>query len=231
MLSAIPVLETQHLEFSYHPSQPILHDINLSIRQGDRVAIIGNSGSGKSTLLKVLSGALSATKGCIINNPDDIGFMFQDSCLLPWLNVIDNISMGARIKKQSYQASELDTILEKLNLTKLTNQKINKLSGGQKQRVALARLLLAKTKILFLDESFSSLDIVIKEKLYQYILQITKQKNLTLVLVTHDLKEALKLADKVVILNEQTKSLIAYDNNHTRNNEVDALTQHYQQLN
>ncbi|TDJ80298.1 sulfate/molybdate ABC transporter ATP-binding protein [Campylobacter volucris] len=181
----------------------------FEIQQGEFLAIFGKSGSGKTTLLRVIAGFEKALGFCEFNNEiffnqkqflsiqkRNIGFLFQDYALFENMNVEQNLLFA---KNDQKFANEL---LELLNLNSHRKNHILELSGGQKQRVALARALMRKPKLLLLDEPFSALDNEIKLNLHDYLLNIHKIYNITTILITHNVSEAYKLANKVIILDQ-----------------------------
>lgn len=183
--------------------------VKFEIKQGEFLAVFGKSGSGKTTLLKVIAGFEKALGICKFNNEiffnqkqflsiqkRNIGFLFQDYALFENMNVEQNLLFA---KNDQKFANEL---LELLNLSSHKKNHILELSGGQKQRVALARALMRKPKLLLLDEPFSALDNEIKLNLHDYLLNIHKTYNITTILITHDVSEAYKLANKVIILDQ-----------------------------
>ena len=209
------MLEIKNLKKSYG-GVTILHDINLSIEDGEIVSILGPSGCGKTTLLNLILGLTDADEGEIIfqgQNVLDIpmearGFniVFQDYALFPNLNVYKNITYGLKNKPDISTQQEVEDMIDLLGLREHLDKKIEQLSGGQKQRVALARTMVMKPKILLLDEPLSALDGVIKESIKDKIKQIAREFKLTTIIVTHDPEEALTLSDKVLIVNNGTIS-------------------------
>ena len=209
------MLEIRNLKKSYD-GVTILHDINLTIEDGEIVSILGPSGCGKTTLLNLILGLTEADEGEIIlqgKNVLDIpmearGFniVFQDYALFPNLNVYKNITYGLKNKPDVSTRQEVEDMIDLLGLREHLDKKIEQLSGGQKQRVALARTMVMKPKILLLDEPLSALDGVIKESIKDKIRQIAREFKLTTIIVTHDPEEALTLSDKVLIVNNGTIS-------------------------
>ena len=209
------MLEIRNLKKSYD-GVTILHDINLTIEDGEIVSILGPSGCGKTTLLNLILGLTDADEGEIIfqgKNMLDIpmearGFniVFQDYALFPNLNVYKNITYGLKNKPDVSTRQEVEDMIDLLGLREHLDKKIEQLSGGQKQRVALARTMVMKPKILLLDEPLSALDGVIKESIKDKIRQIAREFKLTTIIVTHDPEEALTLSDKVLIVNNGTIS-------------------------
>ena len=205
------MLELKNVKKSYDGTV-VLKDISLDIEEGEIVSILGPSGCGKTTLLNLILGIVDADGGKIIFNGEDLtdvpmekrGFniVFQDYALFPNLNVYQNITYGLRNKPEISSKEEVEELISLLGLEEHLSKRIGQLSGGQKQRVALARTMVMKPKILFLDEPLSALDGVIKESIKDRIKTIAKEYNLTTIIVTHDPEEALTLSDRVMIINE-----------------------------
>ena len=190
----------------------VLDGIDVEIANGEIVSMLGPSGSGKTTLLNIILGLTPMDSGTIIFNDIDIskvsmkerGFniVFQDYALFPNLNAYKNIIYGLKNQPDLISKAEIDGLIDFLELKPHLLKNIDQLSGGQKQRVALARTLAMKPKILLLDEPLSALDGVIKETIKERIKAITKQYNLTTIIVTHDPEEALTMSDKVLIIDQ-----------------------------
>ncbi len=190
-----------------------LRDINLTVRRGECVALIGHSGCGKSTLLNMIAGLLPPTKGTLlldgvpINRPGpDRGMVFQNYSLLPWLTVYGNIYAVVDAVYRSMPRSEkrnlVDTFLHKVGLSAHRDKKPHQISGGMKQRVALARAFAIHPKVLLLDEPFGALDALTKTALHAELMRMWEQDNKTemVLMVTHDINEALILSDRVVVM-------------------------------
>ncbi|WP_342575150.1 ATP-binding cassette domain-containing protein [Paenibacillus sp. FSL M8-0142] len=185
--------------------QPVLRGIELAVKPGEFIAIIGRSGCGKSTLLRVIAGLEPATSGGIWINDHPVHhvhaetrMMFQDARLLPWNKVIDNVAIGLR-KEDRHKA---EAALEQVGLGDRANDWPSVLSGGQKQRVALARALASQPKLLLLDEPLGALDALTRIEMQQLIESLWQQQPFTTVLITHDVEEAVVLADRVVLIEE-----------------------------
>lgn len=183
----------------------VLENINISLEQGQVMAIVGRSGCGKSTLLNLVADLLEADEGLINNGFSTTGILFQDTRLLPWKNTRDNIGWGMKAKgidKKSRNELATDLALE-VGLSEGDLEKYpHELSGGMRQRVAMARSFAVKPELLLLDEPFSALDIGLKEDLYSLLISEIEQRELTVLFITHDLMEAVKLADQIVVLSD-----------------------------
>ncbi len=182
----------------------VLKNIDFSVNKGEIVAIVGPSGSGKSTLLNIISGLIKPSTGDIVIN-GDIGYMFQHDHLFNWRTVWKNIMLGLEIKKNNNQDNEkrLKQMLEKYGLIDFINHYPQELSGGMRQRIALIRTLATNPNILLLDEPFSALDYQTRIDVSNDIYKIIKEENVSAILVTHDISEAISLADKIIVLSHR----------------------------
>ncbi|MFU8837691.1 MAG: ABC transporter ATP-binding protein [Thiohalomonadaceae bacterium] len=188
--------------------QPTLQDIALSIEPGEKVALIGRSGCGKSTLLHMLAGLMFPSEGCVRINAHQItkpspkwNMMFQKPSLYPWMTVRQNTALGLLFQDQKRLVAErVDPLLEAVGLKDLADTNVQNLSGGQQQRVALARSLATQPELLLLDEPFSALDAFTRTALQDQVTSIVEDKGLTMVMVTHDIEEAVAMADRVLIM-------------------------------
>lgn len=193
----------------------ILCNVSLNIRENIVTAIIGKSGSGKSTLLKIINGLVKPSEGEVVlfqNKIDydklvslrkQIGYSVQGTGLFPHLNIFDNISLLARLNKAPEEKIEA-RISELMKMTSLSEDHGSKypyqLSGGEQQRAGLCRALMMDPKIILLDEAFGALDVTTKNEIHTELLKIQKAEPRTIIMVTHDLNEAFKLADEIVII-------------------------------
>ena len=199
------------LIFNYENSP--MHFV-LQVEQGERLAIIGESGAGKSTLLNLIAGFETPASGQILLNDCDhtqtqpadrpVSMLFQDNNLFPHLTVAQNIglALAPSLSLNATQQQQVREIAEKMGIEPLLSRRADQLSGGQKQRVALARTLLRDKPILLLDEPFSALDPIRRHELQQFILGICIERNLTLLMVTHQLEETKNLFTRVVEIRE-----------------------------
>jgi sulfonate transport system ATP-binding protein len=184
-----------------------LERFSAEIRLGEIVAIIGGSGCGKSTLLRAIAGLDRATTGTVtldetaITGPHaKIGIIFQEPRLLPWLSVADNIGFGLSEAPSQVRREKVARALARVGLTDKANAWPRELSGGQAQRVAIARALVPQPEVLLLDEPFSALDAFTRRDLQDHLLDLWADMRPTLVLVTHDVDEAVVLADRVLVM-------------------------------
>jgi len=198
------ILEIKNLNKSYYTLSgkiDALKDINLTIKSGEFIAIVGSSGCGKSTLLNIIAKIDKNYEGSIVNK-GSIGYMLQQDALLPWLSVYENIILP---KKFNYNINEKYVIklLKKYNLFEFKDKLPSDLSGGMKQRVAFIRTLATNPSILLLDEPFSALDYQTRLILENDIYNLIKKEKKTAIIVTHDISEACALANRVVVLSKR----------------------------
>ncbi|KOP58396.1 aliphatic sulfonates transport ATP-binding subunit [Pseudomonas coronafaciens pv. porri] len=203
LLRGIP-LAVQSLKKAFG-SREVLKDIDLHVPAGQFVAIVGRSGCGKSTLLRLLAGLDKPTQGQLLAGSssldyarEDTRLMFQEARLLPWKKIIDNVGLGL---SGDWRAQALEA-LEAVGLAERANEWPAALSGGQKQRVALARALIHKPRLLLLDEPLGALDALTRIEMQQLIEKLWGQYGFTVLLVTHDVSEAVAIADRVILIEE-----------------------------
>lgn len=181
----------------------ILKDINFTLEKGKVISIVGPSGGGKTTLLHLCAKLLTLETGKIKNSFSSSSFAFQEARLLPWKNVLDNIALGLKAQGISKEKREKEAkeIALKFGLEKEDFYKFPKdLSGGMKQRVSFARALVINPTLLFLDEPFSALDIGLKKELQTLLINTIEERKLSVLFITHDLMEAIKLSDEILVL-------------------------------
>lgn len=183
----------------------VLKQCQLDIKAGEFIAIVGRSGCGKSTLLRLIANLDQATEGRVdVDSPEawgahtDIRVMFQEPRLLPWKSVLQNVQLGLPKAKHAHAAKLLATV----GLEDKAKQWPSQLSGGQKQRVALARALVHQPSLLLLDEPLGALDALTRLEMQQLIENLWQQQGFTALLVTHDVSEAVQLADRIILLDE-----------------------------
>ena len=206
-------LSCENLELELEKKR-ILQDISLEVRSGEILALLGESGCGKSSLLKAMLGLYPLSKGKIFfqgkeiqNLPSHkrgISVVFQDLRLFPHLNVGENVGFSLELQKvpKTERKKRVEELLKLVQLEGYSDRRIDSLSGGQMQRVAIARALAMNENILFLDEPFSALDPNLRREMGDFLLELQKKENLTVVLVTHDQEEALRLAHRIALMKD-----------------------------
>jgi nitrate/nitrite transport system ATP-binding protein len=216
-------IEIQNVEQTFRTPKgmfPALRDINLTVAKGEFVTLIGHSGCGKSTLLNLIAGLTTPTNGTLLCANKEIkgpgperGVVFQNHSLLPWLTCFDNVYLAvervfgpsARVTgKPSENKAQLkartNAALELVGLTAAANKRPGEISGGMKQRVGIARALAMEPQVLLMDEPFGALDALTRAKLQDELLEIVQKTQATVVMVTHDVDEAVLLADRIVMM-------------------------------
>lgn len=207
------MLTVQNLCYTYqnkeqHQGLPALSDINVIVKDGELLCIIGPSGSGKSTFLDILAGFTKPTSGSIFLDGHQVtaphperGVIFQEPNLFPWLTVLENVAFGllcqGTLRKRAFRIAK--EMLDLVGLSDFAHFRPHELSGGMRQRVALARVLAFDPKILLMDEPFSALDAQTRRKLQDELLYICELKRKTVVFITHNVEEAVYLADRVIV--------------------------------
>jgi NitT/TauT family transport system ATP-binding protein len=207
-----PFLEVRGVAKVFHvngSAKTALAGIDLTARRGELICLLGRSGCGKSTLLKILAGFLSPTSGevrlegaPILGPGPDRSVIFQEDALFPWLTVEENIAFGLRNRKLAPGTArgEVQRFLDLVGLDAFRDYLPREISGGMKQRVALARVLILRPKVLLMDEPFGALDAQTREEMQGLLLDIWERLSHTIVFVTHDVNEALVLADRVLVM-------------------------------
>ena len=205
------LLEFKNVDKSFFDTKKetkVLDNLNFSLLKNEKIAIVGPSGCGKSTILNLASGLLSQDKGEIIRN-GNIGYMFQTDNLFEWRTIYKNITLGLEIKgKVSKENKErILELLSKYGLLEFKDKHPSELSGGMRQRVALIRTLVLNPDILLLDEPFSALDAQTKLMVNDDIYDIVTKENKSVIMVTHDISEAIAFSDKVMVLNPRPSNV------------------------
>lgn len=182
----------------------VIDNMSFDVEEGEIVAIVGPSGSGKSTILNMISSLIKPTNGSIDVN-GELGYMFQRDHLFEWRTVWKNILLGLEIKHHLNEENikYVENMLKKYELYEFKNNYPKELSGGMRQRIALIRTMATKPDILLLDEPFSALDYQTRIKVSDDIYKIIKERKLTTILVTHDISEAISMADRVIVMSKR----------------------------
>ncbi|MCJ8008997.1 ABC transporter ATP-binding protein [Lederbergia wuyishanensis] len=200
------MLAVQNITRTFNEGKAGFRNVTFSIEEGEIIGILGTSGCGKSTLLRVLSGLDEKYQGRFSFSKQTVGMMFQEPRLMPWLTVKENVYFGVQKGQKKESAKEL---LELVGLEEFADHYPKDLSGGMAQRTAIARSLITEPNLLLLDEPFSALDAFTKMQLQDLLLSIWQKRKTTMILVTHDIDEALYLCDRIFILRGQPGELYA----------------------
>ncbi|MDY6012388.1 ABC transporter ATP-binding protein [Clostridium sp.] len=209
------LLNINNIKMNYHSLKgetEAIKDISFVVNDKDFLSILGPSGCGKSTLLNIISGLLKQSSGTVTynnepirNNLDKIGYMFQKDHLFDWTSVWNNVILGLKIKGllTDENIARVEALLDNYDLTKFKDHKPTELSGGMRQKVALIRTLALNPKILFLDEPFSALDYQTRLNVCDEIHQIIKLEGKTVIMVTHDIGEAISTSNRIIVLSKR----------------------------
>lgn len=215
-----PILKLTGIHYAYHSFEgetKALSDISFSVAPGEFTAIVGPSGCGKSTLLSLISGLLNPEEGEITlcgkplsENAVNVGYMLQHDHLFEWRTVYRNVLLGLEIQHKLDAASKkkAEALLEQYGLKQFRNARPSDLSGGMRQRAALIRTLVLEPELLLLDEPFSALDYQTRLSVSDDIGQIIRNSGKTALLVTHDLSEAVSLADRIIVLSSRPATIV-----------------------
>ncbi|HCQ8740291.1 TPA: ABC transporter ATP-binding protein, partial [Enterococcus faecalis] len=206
-------LEIRNIELFFDDKQVLAID-EILIKKGELVTLLGPSGCGKSTLLRCITGLEKPKTGSVFLDSEpiqfkptkerNIGFVFQNYALFPTMTVFENIAFGLKIKKLSKEEinQRVFKLLDLVSMTEHAEKNVQQLSGGQKQRVALARSLVTEPKVLLLDEPLSALDARIRKQLQKDIRRIQQELQMTMIFVTHDQEEAMRISDRIFVLDQ-----------------------------
>jgi nitrate/nitrite transport system ATP-binding protein len=218
---AKPFLQVEGLAKTYTgTTEPVFDSINFGIERGEFVCIIGHSGCGKTTILNVLAGLEVASAGNVFMDGREVsgpslerGVVFQGHALMPWLSVRRNIAFAVRSKWPDWSATQVDAQVEKyvqmVGLSSAIDKKPSALSGGMKQRVGIARAFAIEPKMLLLDEPFGALDALTRGTIQDELLRICAQTHQTVFMITHDVDEAILLADKILLMSNGPQARVA----------------------
>lgn len=214
-----PLLEARNLSATYRDrggELRVLEKLSFTVQRGQFVCVLGPSGSGKSTLLRVLAGLLPAKLGSVqlngssvIGPQNGVGLVFQDANLMPWRTVSQNVGLPLEVNGSENGATEvrIKKMLGVVGLSRFSHSLPAELSGGMAQRVAIGRALIQDPDILLMDEPFGSLDAITRERMGEELLRIWDLEHKTIVMVTHDINEAVYLADRVLVLSSRPANI------------------------
>jgi NitT/TauT family transport system ATP-binding protein len=216
-----PLFESRKLGLSYDTSPDesfeVLRDISYSLADGEFLCFVGPSGCGKTTLLKLMSGLVAPSRGELLFRgmkfsapPSGIGMAFQDALLLPWRNVIDNVLLPVEIARRPTAADrdKARDMLASVGLSGFEHSASWQLSGGMRQRVSLCRALVREPEVVLLDEPFAALDAFTREDLWSVLQELRIKTHCTMVLITHQLNEAVFLSDRVIVLSRRPARIL-----------------------
>ena len=204
-------LKIEKLGKTFVPGKPVFADVSFTLDRGEFVCIIGHSGCGKTTILNVLAGLDTATDGHVFMDGREVigpslerGVVFQSHALMPWLTVRQNIAFAVKSRWPDWPAAEVKSHIEKfvamVGLTAAIDKKPSQLSGGMKQRVGIARAFCISPKMLLLDEPFGALDALTRGTIQEELMSIVRQTHQTVFMITHDVDEAILLADRILLM-------------------------------
>ena len=221
LLGARPFLQIEALAKSYPgTAEPVFDEVNFSIARGEFVCIIGHSGCGKTTILNALAGLETASAGHVFMDGREVagpslerGVVFQGHALMPWLTVRKNIAFAVRSKWPDWTSAQIDVHVQKyvalVGLSGAIDKKPSALSGGMKQRVGIARAFAIEPKMLLLDEPFGALDALTRGTIQDELLAIVRETKQTVFMITHDVDEAVLLADKILLMSNGPQARVA----------------------
>ncbi|NYE95472.1 NitT/TauT family transport system ATP-binding protein [Psychromicrobium silvestre] len=192
------------------PNNPVLEDVDLTIGRGEFVALLGASGCGKSTLLNLIAGLEQPTAGSMEIPADGVAFMFQDATLFPWLTAQGNIELALKLRgvPKEERKEKAEELLALVHLQQAGKKRPHELSGGMRQRVALARSLAQDKHVLLMDEPFAALDAITRDLLHEELARIWRHTGRTIIFVTHNVREAVRLGQRVLLLSSRPGRVI-----------------------
>ena len=214
-------LQIDRLSKAFAPAKPVFADVSFTLDKGEFVCIIGHSGCGKTTILNVLAGLDTATSGTVIMDGREVagpsldrGVVFQSHALMPWLTVRQNIAFAVKSRWPDWKKSQVDAHVEKfvalVGLSPAIDKKPSQLSGGMKQRVGIARAFSIQPKMLLLDEPFGALDALTRGTIQDELMTIVRQTQQTVFMITHDVDEAILLADRILLMSNGNETPEGY---------------------
>lgn len=206
----VTAVRLEHVFKQFSPQGPVvLEDISLNVRQGEFVSLIGASGCGKSTLLNLISGLDTPTSG-VIETDGRPTLMFQEAALMPWLTAGKNVELALLLRgvPRKERAAKAKELLGLVHLDRSYNQRPHELSGGMRQRVAIARALAQGRSILLMDEPFAALDAITRDLLHEELTRIWLETGMTVVFVTHNVREAVRLSQRVLLMSSRPGRIV-----------------------
>src|SRR5215472_14291373 len=203
------MLHVRDLTISYG-GEPVLEGASLAVEDGRFVSLVGPSGSGKSSLLRAVIGLQRPLSGAVETGlpRSQVGILFQDDALLPWKTARDNVALGLVLNNVDGRTARAEAELERLDLAGFGDRFPRHLSGGQRKRVALAQVLALKPKLILMDEPFASLDAIVRARVVKDLVALVERERIMVLLVTHDLEEALSLSDEIYLLSQGPRAHI-----------------------
>ena len=218
---ATPLLRIEGMSRSFTPGRPVFADVSFSLARGEFACIIGHSGCGKTTILNVLAGLDTASGGHVFMDGRELagpslerGVVFQSHALMPWLTVRNNIAFAVESRWPQWTRSQIDAQVEKfvamVGLAGAIDKKPSQLSGGMKQRVGIARAFAIQPKMLLLDEPFGALDALTRGTIQDELMAIVRETHQTVFMITHDVDEAILLADRILMMSNGSDSPTGY---------------------
>ncbi|GAU78796.1 ABC transporter ATP-binding protein [Fusibacter sp. 3D3] len=183
---------------------PIFESISMHVKRSEILSVVGPSGSGKSTLLNIMSGILEATEGVLITEAKRLSYVFQEDRLLPWITLKENILFV----KDNISDDDLTHLIDMLGLAGAEDKYPAALSGGMRQRAAIARAFAYEPDLLLMDEPFKSIDYYLKSKIIEALIKVWEERTTTVVFVTHDIDEAILMADRILVLGDKPTRII-----------------------
>lgn len=198
-------------QFGSAVGAPVLQDINLTVSSGEFVCLLGASGCGKSTLLSLIAGLDQPSTGSVSVAGGRAALMFQEPALFPWLTAERNIALALRLAgvPKAQWPDETDRLLARVYLTGQGGKRVHELSGGMRQRVALARALAQRADVLLMDEPFAALDAITRDVLHEELARIWAETGLTVIFVTHNVREAIRLGQRVLLMSSRPGRIVA----------------------
>jgi NitT/TauT family transport system ATP-binding protein len=208
-----PAVAIDHVSKVYGTQGSSLHAldaISLDVARGEFVCLLGASGCGKSTLLNIVAGLDRPTSGTVDTGADRTTLMFQESALFPWLTARGNVELPLKIRKvrRAERRAKADQLLELVNLRSFSSKLPHELSGGMRQRVALARALAQEADVLLMDEPFGALDAMTRDVLHDELERLWRETGLSVIFVTHNVREAVRLGDRVILLSSRPGRIV-----------------------